>query len=170
MKPLPSYTILLAGVVLASCGYRFAGPGQLPGNPRHLHVAVVENPTTETGIEVLLSNTLIQAFLANGHQVVAGPEAADAVLSGRIASLRIDSVSRESAQISLAGRVSIVLNLVLSDPEGNEIWSAEGLSGSQRYSISTGNKLQTEADRRHAIKILSERLAETAYDRLTTGF
>jgi len=170
MKPLLSLIIPLACIALAGCGYRFAGTEQLPGNARDVHVAVIENPTGETGIEVLLSNALIHEFIVNGHHVAASPETADAVLRGRIAALHIDSVSRESAQVSLAGRVSIVIDLVLADKNGNEIWSADGISGSQAYDISTGGKLQTEADRRDAIKTLSDRLAEIAYDRLTTDF
>ena len=47
-------TIAFLGIFLAACGYRFAGPGQLPGSAVSIHVAIMNNPTAEAGIEVVL--------------------------------------------------------------------------------------------------------------------
>lgn len=162
--------ILTISAVLAACGYQFAGTGRLPTDVQRVHVAVLENPTAETGIEAILSNALIHEFTRNGHHVAPEPDRADAILSGRIAGLRIDSIARESAQTSQSGRVALSLDLSLVNSEGRRLWFAKGIAANEAYRIVSDNKLATEENRRAAIKSLSKRLAETVYDRLTTAF
>jgi outer membrane lipopolysaccharide assembly protein LptE/RlpB len=156
--------------LLASCGYQFAGAGQLPADVKLIHVAVLENPSAETGIETILSNALIQVFTRRGHHVAPRHAGADATLSGRIADLRIDSINRKSARTTESGRVILSLDLSLVNSKGQHRWSAKSIAASQTYDIIPDSKLVTEENRRIAIKSLSTRLAETVYDRLTTEF
>lgn len=160
----------LFSILIAACGYQFAGVGQLPTGVQQVHVAVLENPTAETGIEVILSNALIQEFTRNGHHVATNPHRSDAVLSGRISDLRIDSIVRKNTHTSQSGRVTLALDLSLVDSKGTDLWTTKGIAAHQAYDIVPDNKSATEENRRTAIKSLSKRLAETVYDRLTTEF
>lgn len=153
-----------------ACGYRFSGGGPLPGGIQNVCVAVLENPTAETGIESILSNDLIQEFTRSGYPVVRTTANADATLSGRIASLYNEPISRRGPQSTQESRVTIALNLRLVDPSENVIWSVNGISESQTYEVVTGDKTATEQNRRLAIEILSRRLAQTVYNHLTADF
>lgn len=172
----PSFPIALSSVIclltifLVSCGYQFAEVGQLPGGVQRVFVAVLDNRTAETGIETILSNDLIHEFTRGGNPVSRNRQGADAVLTGRIADLRIDTVSRRGTQISLSRRVVLSVDLSLTGPSDSILWAVNRVSESQVYDIVEGNKPATEQKRRMAIKTLSKRLAETVYNRLTAGF
>lgn len=157
-------------VLLPGCGYQFAEVGQLPGGVQRVFVAVLDNRTAETGIETILSNDLIHEFTRGGNPVSRNRQGADAVLTGRIADLRIDTVSRRGTQISLSRRVVLSVDLSLTGPSDSILWAVNRVSESQVYDIVEGNKPATEQKRRMAIKTLSKRLAETVYNRLTAGF
>jgi len=161
--------ILVTGMIL-SCGYRFAGTGELPSGIRRICVTVLDNPSAETGIETIFSNDIIYELTRGGHPVSRTPSQADATLSGRIARLSIDSISRRGSQETWEERVTIVLSLKLTDAANNIIWADNGISENQTYEVVTGNKPATEVNRRLAIETLSRRMAQNVYNRLTTGF
>ncbi len=160
----------MLSALLAACGYHFVGVGQLPGGVEQIHIAILENPTAETGIEVVLTNALVQEFIRNGHSIAPNPVGADGILTGRVVDLRINSIARKSAHSSLTGRVTLSLELSLMNLEGRRLWIGTGITANQAYDIEFDRKLATEENRLIAIASLSRRLAETVYDRLTTGF
>ena len=153
-----------------SCGYRFSGTGQLPAGIQKVCVAVLDNPTAETGIETILLNDLIYEFTRGGHQVVYSKAEADATLAGRIASLNVDIISRKTAQKSQEVRITLALNLTLTDKDDNVIWFVNPISENQSYEVVTGDKSTTEQNHHKAIEVLSKRLAQTVYNHLTAGF
>ena len=53
---------------------------------------------------------------------------------------------------------------------GKDLWKRRGLRAEQAYVVVDGNKSATESNRRRAITILSEQMAETVYRRLTDHF
>ena len=157
-------------MALASCGYQFVGVGQLPNGVRRIHVAVLDNPTAETGIEVFLTNDLISELNRHGYHTARNREGGDAVLSGRITDLRIDSIAYRDPHSAISGRVNLSLRLSLTDAEGVTLWSVNGVAANQAYDIVSDDKHATEENRRIAIRSISKRLAETVYDSLTMGF
>lgn len=164
------YICLFIVWMIISCGYRFAGVGQLPSGVHHICVAVLENSTAETGIETILSNDLIYEFTRGGHRVVRTKAEADATLAGRIVSMNIDTISHRTAQRTQEVRVTLALNLTLTDTDGNVIWFVNPISENQSYEVVTGDKSGTEQNHRMAIEALSKRLAQTVYNHLTAGF
>jgi hypothetical protein len=160
---------LVLGTIL-SCGYRFAGVGKLPAGIQSIYVGVLENPTAETGIEIILSNDIVYEFTRAGHPVVRTPSKADATLTGRIARLDIQTVSHKGAQQTQEERVTIVLSLRLIDSDNTILWAGNTLSENQTYEVESGNKKAVELNRRSAIESLSKRLAQNVYNRLVAGF
>jgi len=162
----------LCSLILSTvaCGYQFVGVGQLPGGVREIHVSVLDNPTAETGIEVILSNDLIQELTLRGYHTLREGSGAEAVLSGRVSDLRIVSLAYRTPHSAESGRVSLSLDLSLADAEGTTLWSTKGLAANEAYDIVPDSKHLTEDNRRIAIKSISRRLAETVVDQLTTGF
>jgi outer membrane lipopolysaccharide assembly protein LptE/RlpB len=159
------------GAVMASCGYRFAGDAVLPSDVDHIQVTILSNPTSEAGIENIVTSQLIAEFTRrNPGALVSRRADADAVLGGVISSIKIWTVSRRGQEIPNERRVELKVSLKLTTTDGKELWRVRNLSSSEVYSIDQTNALATEENKQEAISVLAEKIAETAYDRLTENF
>jgi hypothetical protein len=157
--------------ILSACSYQFAGRGDLPGGIKHIAVQVLENHSSETGIEIPITNALINALNRRRQGSVVKVGEADGVLSGTIDAIVWGTVSRRGINTASERRVTATLSLALTDDGGNVIWERSGLSAAEAYEVSQdGNKTITEGNRRQAIFILSEQMAENVYRQLTDNF
>lgn len=149
-------------ILFSACGYRFVGVGVLPSGIEDIYIAVLENRTSEIGIETIFTNDLVHEF--TGRRIVlTEKEEADAILSGVIVSMNIETVTH------LERRVKIVLDLKLTDQSGRIVWYAKDISISKVYRIGK-DRPETEQNRRVAILVLSERFAEMIFNRLVADF
>ncbi|RLC07015.1 MAG: hypothetical protein DRI57_26385 [Deltaproteobacteria bacterium] len=162
------FSILLSlWIFVSACGYRFAGDGDFPPWVRSLCVTVFENRTGEIGMETVFANDLIDEFTRNSSLVLAAR--ADAILSGRIESLSIETVSRRGSDAAAERQAEIKASMKLTGADGKVLWSAEDISGREAYLV-TSDKLATEHNRREAISTISKRIAERVYHRLRNHF
>ena len=159
--------MLLAGMLLSACGYRFAGTGNLPHGTRTLFVDVLVNRTAETGIENTFTADLRYQFVRN--QMTAERSRADGILSGSIRSLQVQTISRRGQNTAQERRVTASVDLTLKKQNGQAIWSLKGVSANEAYAVASDDRA-TEANKRAAIIALSARLAENIYYRLTEDF
>lgn len=157
-------------VFFAGCGYRLAGRGELPGKISTISVRMLENRSSETGVETLVTNALISELNRRRTGSVTDPERADAVLSGTIQSLTWDTVAHRGVNTASERRVYITFALTLTDRSGEVLWKRSSLSGAQAYAVLEGNKSATDNNRRQAIGILAEKMAESIYRSLTDNF
>lgn len=141
----------------------------MPEGIKSLFIKILENRTSETGAENIFTNDLIYEVTSHRNVVLAGEGSADGILSGIIKSMRIDAISHRDTYSSLERRVIISIDLKLTDQTGRAIWSAKDISENEDYIVSS-DKQTTERHRREAIIILSKRLAEKVYNRLTDNF
>jgi outer membrane lipopolysaccharide assembly protein LptE/RlpB len=155
--------------IFSSCGYGFRGGGNLPAGVKRLSIKILENRTSETGVENIFTNDLIYEITTHGSVILTDESSADAILSGVIKAMRIDQISHRDSYASLERRVTVTLTLKLKDPTGKIIWSAKDVTENEEYNVSS-NKQTTENNRQEAIIALSERLAEKIYNRLTDDF
>ncbi len=157
--------------MVSACGYQFAGRGDLPGGIQTLAVQVLENRSSETGVEISITNALINELVSRRQGSVVDVGKADAVLSGTIDSIVWETVSRRGINTASERRVTATLSLTLTDIEGGVLWKKPGLRAAQAYEVSLdGDKTITEGNRRQAINDLSEQMAEYVYRRLTDNF
>ena len=162
---------LVVLVALAGCGYHFEGMGLTPpAGVRTIAITVLKNRTSESGIEILFTSDLAYEFTRSKVLHVVGEDTADAVLSGKVASLRIDTISHTASYESDERRVTVTLDLALERADGNVIWSDRALSDKEAFKVDPLDKLATEKNRRAAIKTMSERLAEKIHNRILQGF
>jgi outer membrane lipopolysaccharide assembly protein LptE/RlpB len=161
------FTTLWVLSILTACGYRFTGSGNFPAGVKSVFIAILENRTTETGLENIVTKDLIYEFTRNRR--AASKEKAEAVLSGVLNALNTETISHKGQHTSLERRVSVSVDLKLTDADGREIWSGKGISANEAYDVAT-DKLETEQNRREAISALSKRLSEKIYNRLTVDF
>ncbi|MBL0701240.1 MAG: hypothetical protein JJV92_10215 [Desulfosarcina sp.] len=160
---------IFIGLIIASCGYRFTGGGDLPGGIKSVYVKTLENRTSETGIENFLTDDIIYEFTRSGKAAITEEENAEAVLTGAVSSLTIGSVSRHNSDTSSQRRVRLGVDLKLTGNDGMLMWAQQGIMGDEDYNVSP-DKSATEYNKREAIKILSKKLAEKVYNRLTDNF
>ena len=163
------WAVIVLSLFFSACGYRFTGSGNLPEGIQTVAIEILENRTSETGLENIITNDLIFEFVRKGRNVEKNSEKADGVLTGVIESQRITTISRQAQQSALARRVEIVVNLKLTGSDGEIKWSAPGVSEFEEYDVAT-DKVTTETNKRQAIGSLSKKLAEKVYNRLTDDF
>ncbi len=158
--------LFFAGIFLWGCGYRFTGGGELPAGMKAVFIKVLENRTSETGVENTFTDDLRYEFIR--FDKAAEQKTADAVLAGVIESMSVETVSRRGTQTSLERRVSFSVALTLKNRDGKAVW-ARNISSDETYEVSS-DKLATEENRRKAIVALSKNLAEAVYNSLTGDF
>jgi outer membrane lipopolysaccharide assembly protein LptE/RlpB len=162
--------ILAAGMLLAGCGYHFSGGGALPGGVARIRIDMLENRTGEVGLEQLFTNALIYQFTRSGKASVVNGADADAVLSGSISGLGLSAIAHGVGMQTATERlVQIRLDLTLTDTGGRVLWRGRNLTDSQAYSVSADNVVTRQSEQK-AIRVLSQRLAETIHNRITSDF
>jgi len=163
------WIILFLPIFFSACGYRFTGGGSFPAGIKSICVVTLENRTSETGAENIFTNDLIYEVTRDNKVVLTSKGKAEALLSGVIKSMNIKTISRKGTHSSLERRVTITVDVKLTDPNGKVIWSANDVSANEAYDVMS-DKLATEQKRRNAISALSKRLAEKLYARITDDF
>ena len=131
----------LAGLSLASCGYKVAGKADLL--PKNLHTIAIpsfNNATTHYKLTDRLPNALAQEFIARTrYQVIADVNQADMILTGAVANViaypsTFDPLTRRAAGV----QVQVVLQVTLRERlTGKEIYSQPAIDFRERYEIST---------------------------------
>ncbi len=168
-KAATGLMVMMAFSILAGCGYHFKGMGLVaPEGVQTIAVPVLENKTAESGIETVFSGDLAYEFTRSKILEVVDKESADAVLSGSIESSVVDTISHTATYSSDERRVTITLKLVLKRSDGKVLWKDESMADSETFKVT--DKLTTERNRRAAIEILSERLAEKIHNRILQDF
>jgi outer membrane lipopolysaccharide assembly protein LptE/RlpB len=161
--------LLLMALWPMACGYHFAGDGELPGNIRTLSVTMLDNRTSETGLESTLTNALIYEMGRNAKIRIVNPDQAEATLSGEITRLTIETISHRGEHTSNERRVKVYLDLQLMSQNGEVLWKQRELSEKETYNVLNG-KLETEQNRKKALQTLSRRLSEIVFNCMTNNF
>ncbi len=162
---------LVIFVVAAGCGYHFAGMGlTAPEGVRTIAITVLDNRTSESGIETVFTSDITYEFTRSKVLRVVGKDTADAVLSGTIMSLSEETIAYTASYDSAERRVIITLDLALKRADGNVIWSNKSLSDKEAFKVDPSDKLATEKNKRVAIEAISDRLAEKIHNRILQGF
>ena len=157
-------------VPFASCGYRFAGSEGPPQGVERLFIKLIGNNTTEPDVGNLITNQLKNEFIQKYRGVLVDRERADAVLSGVVVGVRTETVARRGALTSLERRVYMTIDLTLKSSGSERIWFAKGITASDTYAVASGDKEDTERNKRDALQDLARRLAEISFNRLSDDF
>ena len=163
--------ILLIPLVLFGCGYRFAGSGAYPGGVETIFVEVMENRSSKTGVERIVTNQIIFEFTRQRESSLSSaPETADAVLKGVIVAIRTQTISRVGQEVANERQAVMTLDMKLVKMGGEVIWAVKGLIDREAYDVSEGSKIETDQNEALAIARMSERLSERVFSRLTDDF
>ena len=164
--------IFLGTVLVAACGYRFEGQGQYPQGVQHIFIEVFENRTSKTGIERVVTNQVIFEFTRQrGKSLASSPANADAILKGVIKTIRTQTIARVGTEVASQREVFMKVDLALVPRDGGQaLWTAKDISGRQAYDVAENSKIITDQNETQAIAILSERMSERIFNRLTNDF
>ncbi len=160
--------IMVVLVSMAGCGY--TNRATLPNNIRTIAVPTFKNQikqgdtyTYEAGMEVDITNAIINRLNYDGNLKVVSLDKADATLEGRITSYNQDTVRYEDRASVKEYRLFIGVDLMLKDNRSGEvIWEEKGFTGRTEY-FRTGMYAQTE---RAAAQSAREDLAKKVVDRI----
>jgi len=157
-------------VLVISCGYRFAGSGGPPRGIEKLYIALLDNKTTESGIDILTTNALKNEFIHKYRGVLVGRETATAILSGSVTGIRTETVSSRGSLTSLERRIYMTIDLALKSTASGQIWFARGITSSDTYTVVSGDKEASERNKRDVLQDLAGRIAEVSFHRLSDDF
>ena len=165
-----SVIIVLIAVLFYACGYRFEGQSGFPGDSDRLFVKVFENRTQETGIENIFTAALLSELtLRKTDGLASGIDHADVVLSGVVEEVAIKTISTRDKDTAGERRVTVKVDLELKKQDGSVVWAANGLTDDEGYPVDA-DKEHTDENRRNAIWVLSQRIAEKVVNRMSDDF
>jgi hypothetical protein len=154
---------LTVSLATVGCGYHFAGTGgQAPGNIKSIAINVLQNNTTEIGLESVFTNAIINQFVQWKRLPIKPRKEADGVLGGAITGISTQEVSHVDSQKTLTTRLTITLKITLTSVETDEILWQRNYSYYEDY-VETGNALDTALLRRQASNEIAEYLAQKIY-------
>lgn len=161
--------LLLCG---GGCGYHFA-PGGEHIDPAIQKVFIGEfaNNTSEANIENYVRNAFFSRFRKSSRFTpVASSGEADAVLTGKIASITTTHVAYSSSDLATEDRVIMTLEVAFKRTGNNEIiWMNTGFSEREAFTVATSPST-TATNKENALKKLSVDMADKAYRNIMSGF
>lgn len=173
---------------LGACAYTWGpAPRSLAGGHRKVAIPIFKNKTMEPGIEVAMTNSLIQEFNRSKEIRIGDENSTDAVILGEITSLKNEPAGAKTAADSnlptgavSATNYNTIINVrvrYIRKSDGFEYWKSDfrlervyqapqvTLSG-----VNSVNPIYNLSARRQNIDSLSADLMSEVYDRLTESF
>ncbi len=154
--------ILVAGMILASCGYH--NPYVYSGPERNLYITNWHNRTNDLLLDAKIYQSLTRWYQKSGSiQVTKQKEGAQLILAGEIVSIDLPSLTYGIGNNATEVRVLLTVRYILKDIEsgkvlmevGNEVWSEE-------YPVSSSSSSNADNERA-ALDTIIEDLSEKIY-------
>ncbi|MCG8687884.1 MAG: LPS assembly lipoprotein LptE [Desulfobacterales bacterium] len=170
MKKLTMWMIVLvAAVAAAGCGYKLAGGGYIRDDVTRVAVAVFENNSSESRAGVTFTNELIREITAKSDTQVVDESNSTRVITGVVKSITFSTLSRSSTEDVTERRVTAVVDVKLSGPDGEILWSIKGLSANESYTVED-DTVDDEANKSEAVDTIAERVAERLVSQMQSNF
>jgi outer membrane lipopolysaccharide assembly protein LptE/RlpB len=126
--------LLLLSLLVPGCGYSLRG--SLPPHIRSIAIPVFVNRTQEPGVENLITQGVVEAFVNSGQLKVTERSSADSILEGEVVGYQVSSISFNAAQNITEYRLQITLNLQFRDVKGNQVnWRREGVQEKADFNV-----------------------------------
>lgn len=163
--------LLLASLLVAGCGYRFAGQEE-PVAPslRTVFVDTFTNRTGEAYAENIFRSAFIARFAQEGRFNLARNRGeADLVCRGSVRSLQAAPLAYRATNLSAEDRITVTLEISFEEREsGRVIWAESSFVGMGDYPVTTAGV--TESSRRNALVKLANDSADRAYQLMISRF
>ena len=164
------YVIPIILFLFAGCSY-YSVSGSLPGHIKTAAVPLFENETTETQLVEDVTESVVDAIIANGAMKVVSEFQADAVVNGTIIDVidEADEYSRD--EVAAQFRIRIIAHVSFYDRVKNRvIWEEERLEGWARYEASGSAVSEDSVSREEGKKKALDMLAKEIIDKTVAGW
>jgi outer membrane lipopolysaccharide assembly protein LptE/RlpB len=156
----------------AGCGYALVGKGSsLPENIKVIQFTTLENRTPRVELEQRFSAAINRELVSRGRfKVQAGPDGANAVLSGTVLAFDLYAVAFDSQgratdyQVRVTARVSL-----RTIPEDKPLWENPAFTFRDNYQFSATAAGYTDLEN-EAIDRVADRFAQSLVTSLLEGF
>jgi len=112
-RSAPLAALLVAGLVLAGCGYRLVRAAD--GGDLTVSIVTLTNDSVEPGVELTITRALRREFLRRAApRLVSSPGAADVVIRGSVLPLETHANSFDTVALALEYRVEVSVALEIS--------------------------------------------------------
>ncbi len=165
------FSIVVLALFIGGCGYNFrGGQNNLPEDVRSVAIPVFANNTAEVRIETIFTDEVIFQFTRSQMVRVVPEGEADAILRGTLTSIYLEDVALTSTQTTRQRRVTVYMSATLTRVrDGKVLWQGKNMKQNRTYNY-TGNVITDETNKRNAIAMLAEDLAQTLHDRVFENF
>jgi outer membrane lipopolysaccharide assembly protein LptE/RlpB len=119
--------VLMMGLVVFGCSYKFSGSGKLPSGVDSLYVNVFTNKSSESGWEARFASELISELTRSGIKTVSDKETAKSLLYGHIKSIASSAISHSGDSATLEQRLTATLDVKITDRDGDILWERNSL-------------------------------------------
>lgn len=153
--------LCLLALFLGSCGYRLqADPGSRFADPSlRMDLRPFANASVVPDAGALLAGQLREEFRNSGFRGAFERAGADFAIEGSVKEIREDVVSHGTDGFALEHRLTLVVNVRVTDAvRGRIYWKEEGLAESASY-FAGADFQYTESNRRAAIGEVCRRMA-----------
>ena len=151
------------------CGYRLAGGGFVYNDVARVSVAIFENKSTESRAGISFTNELIREITAKTDTIVVDAANATRKISGTVQSITFSTLSRSSSEDVTERQVNAKVDVVLTGAGGKILWSVKNFSANESYEVSSST-VDDEANKREAVDLIAERMAERLVSQMTNDF
>ena len=163
------WTAFILFVILTGCGYRFVGGGSFPSGIESVFVEIFQNRSAEVGLENTITNDLIYEITRKEAVFLESKDNAEGILSGVVTDVTTAPASRRGETVAVERRITVRLDLKLTNTNGKVVWTVKGISANETYFVGALNEV-TEANKQEALEVLSKRFSEIMYTQLTSDF
>ncbi|MNK26246.1 hypothetical protein D3C87_445780 [compost metagenome] len=176
---------------LSGCAYHLGSAGRtIPGGYKQISVPVFKNRTQEVGIEMSLTNAMIQEFQRSRIARVVDNSLSEVAVIGQIDSIQyLPGAKRTAGDAAapflpmgtvIASEYRILMAVTVKlvrQADGTELWSGS-FSGERTYvapqvtlaGVNSVNPLYNLSARRQNIDIMANDIMTEAHDRITENF
>ncbi|MBW2280294.1 MAG: hypothetical protein JRG76_06920 [Deltaproteobacteria bacterium] len=148
----------LPALTLGACGYALVDESSVFGpDTRRIRLEMFDNPTNEPGLERMLAEAIYEEFLRGGTlEPTWNGSGAPLQMSGVIRSVEVRASAFDSVGLSLENQVELVVDVdVVRLPEGESVWSTEGIREIERFSASADPNVHETAKQRALLRLSS---------------
>ena len=170
MKKLTLWIVVLAAAVTAAgCGYKLSGGGYIAETVTRVAVDVFENNSSESRAGITFTNELIREITAKSDTQIVDQGKSTRLITGTVKSITFSTLSRSSTEDVTERRVTAVVDVKLTGPDGEILWSVKDFSAKESYTTSD-DTVDDEANKSDAIDTIAERVAEQLVSRMLSNF
>ncbi len=157
---------------LSGCGY--TTKSNLPENLKRIHVAPVKNGVDlsseisdktpfrvyRPGLEVELTNAIINRFIFDGQLKVTGPDKADAVVDATLVDYRRDALRYNKGDEVQEYRLSVTLDVAVTLKDSQKILWRERITGDTTFFLSGARSISEDQAANKAVEDAARRIVE----------